>query len=423
MGLTNDHTFRRCAFWFVVAAASGQLVLPSADVNDVYYPALNWSDNFDWKLLKEVALENRNVLISPICLKIVLALLFEGSSGSTEREFQTVLQFGNKKEVRDQYRQALESLQVSEKNEYVLNMGTRIFLHSEIQPKQKYASVAKDDFKADIEQTNFSDTSSSSQAINSWVEKLTNGRISKLVKADDLNSTVMILANAVFFRGTWRNRFPKNQTFIGKFYVPFDNNFLSINVPFMNTEAEFYYIESPSLDAKILRMPYKGDRYSMFIVLPNSKGGLPSLLRNIHLHNLKNLLYLMDKRMVNVTLPKFKFDYQARLTSTLQKFGLIQMFQNTASFPGIARGNNTLLRMLVVSDVIQKSGIELDEEGSVVYAATEANIISRFGVENGDFKATHPFAFFILDEMNGNVLFAGKLEHPLEEASDEVSVT
>jgi serine protease inhibitor len=46
------------------------------------------------------------------------------------------------------------------------------------------------------------------------------------------------------------------------------------------------------------------------------------------------------------------------------------MFQNTASFPGIARGIPNLLRMLVVSDIIQKAGIELDEEGSVVYAAT-----------------------------------------------------
>lgn len=47
-----------------------------------------------------------------------------------------------------------------------------------------------------------------------------------------------------------------------------------------------------------------------------------------------------------------------------------QMFQNTASFPGIARGNYTLLRQLVVTDVIQKAGIELDETGTVAYAAT-----------------------------------------------------
>lgn len=46
------------------------------------------------------------------------------------------------------------------------------------------------------------------------------------------------------------------------------------------------------------------------------------------------------------------------------------MFQNTASFPGIARGNSSTVRRLVVSDILQKSGIELDEEGSVVYAAT-----------------------------------------------------
>ncbi|CAG9839911.1 unnamed protein product [Diabrotica balteata] len=51
-------------------------------------------------------------------------------------------------------------------------------------------------------------------------------------------------------------------------------------------------------------------------------------------------------------------------------FGLLQMFQNTASFPGIARGDSTILRKLVVSDIVQKSGIEVNEYGSVVYAAS-----------------------------------------------------
>ncbi|KAJ8957705.1 hypothetical protein NQ318_017600 [Aromia moschata] len=399
----------------VVSAIDPVIPVVTNQTNDVYYPALNWSDNFDWMLMKELASDNRNVLVSPISLKIVLALLYEGSSGATEREFQNVLQFGSKKEVRDQYHDTLASLQVSERNEYVLNMGTRIFLQTEIQPKQKFASIAKDSFNTDIELMNFSDANSSSHSINSWVEKLTNGRISQLVKPDQLSETIMLIANAVYFKGTWRNQFPKNQSFSGKFYLPFEDNFLTITVPYMTTEAEFYYADAPSYDAKILRMPYRGDRYSMFIILPNSKGGLPSLLKKIHLHTLKNLLYLMDKRVVKVTLPKFKFDYQARLTTTLQKFGLVQMFQNTASFPGIATGNNTLLRMLVVSDVIQKSGIELDEEGRIVYAATEINIGNKIGETDAVFDATHPFLFFIEEQSNGNILFAGKLENPLDE--------
>lgn len=57
----------------------------------------------------------------------------------------------------------------------------------------------------------------------------------------------------------------------------------------------------------------------MIIILPNSKGGLPALLKRINLYNVKSLLYLMDKRTVKVTLPKFKFDFQKRLAPILQK--------------------------------------------------------------------------------------------------------
>lgn len=46
------------------------------------------------------------------------------------------------------------------------------------------------------------------------------------------------------------------------------------------------------------------------------------------------------------------------------------MFQNTASFPGIARGTPSIAKRLMVSDVIQKSGIEVDEEGSIIFSAT-----------------------------------------------------
>lgn len=50
------------------------------------------------------------------------------------------------------------------------------------------------------------------------------------------------------------------------------------------------------------------------------------------------------------------------------------MFQNTASFPGIAKGEKNNLRMLYVSDILQKSGLNFDEEGSAAFAATGIEI-------------------------------------------------
>ncbi|CAH1118824.1 unnamed protein product [Phaedon cochleariae] len=392
---------------------AGDLTTPGFPFDDVYYPNANWSDTFDWKLLKEYSTQYRNILISPASLKILLALLYQGSSGITQREFESLLQFTDQKTVREQYRTVLSQLQIIENHEYVFNMGTRIFLDPSVQPQQRFASIAKDFFKTDIEITNFHESLEASESINSWAEKLTNGRISTLVTPADVQYSVMVLANAMYFRGSWRYQFPKENSRNGKFFIPHGDEFVTVQTPYMSTVDKFYYTESSTLDAKILRLPYKGGRYSMFIVLPNSRGGLPNLMKSININSLKDAMFTLDLQSVDVRLPKFKFDFQAKLGQTLRNFGLMQMFQNTASFPGIARDNTT--RQLVVSDIIQKSGIAIDEEGSVAYAASEVSLDNRFAqYARPLFDASHPFMFHIEDERTGTILFVGKIENPLE---------
>ncbi|CAH1153432.1 unnamed protein product [Phaedon cochleariae] len=398
------------------------LVCHASKVNDgnddAYFPAFGFSDSFDWTLFKEFATQNRNVLLSPVSLKVILALLYQGSSEGTAREFQSVLQFGDKKTVLEHYGRMLTSLQDSERTEYLLNLGTAIFLDKQIKTKPYFDQISKDYFRTLIKPTNFSNTENASRNINRWVRNLTHGKVSQLVSPDDLTQTIMLITNAVYFKGTWTHKFPKNQTFTGKFYYSDDyrdkSKLITVNVPFMSTTDEFFFQESSSLDAKVLRLPYKGSSYSMFFILPNSLGGLPELMKKIHLGTISELLYSLDKRVVEVNIPKFKFNFLAKLADTLKEFGLHQMFQNTASFTGIVEWNSTLLRQLVVSDIIQKCGIEVDEQGSVVYSATDVNIGNKFGEANDVFNATHPFLFFI-EGPNGTVLFIGKVENPLEE--------
>lgn len=124
----------------------------------------------------------------------------------------------------------------------------------------------------------------------------------------------------------------------------------------------------------------------MFFVLPSTKAGLRNLVDSINVYNIRETLYSLDPSEVLISIPKFKFRYQVTFTDILQEviafilksrrlylflqLGLRQMFQDTASFAGIARGVPSALKRLVVSDIIQKSGIDVDEEGSEIYAAT-----------------------------------------------------
>ncbi|KAF2884871.1 hypothetical protein ILUMI_21290 [Ignelater luminosus] len=382
------------------------------DEDDYYMPASDWSDTFDWKLLKAVsANERRNVLISPLSLKLALVMLYEGSEGQTEKQFQSILQFPERAEIKAKYKSILKHLQ-KHSTEHTLKIGTRLFLESSITPIQKYAGTIKDVYDTEIHPTNFSDSINASNSINLWIETITAGHIKNLVSADDLAEDVLLLVgNAIYFKGSWLEKFPVDNNHWSGFYVTPTE---VVKVPYMSTTGKYFAAESKAFDAKILRLPYKGNQFAMYFVLPNTKGGLPDLLDIINLVSLKRQLQFMDNRTVDIVIPKFKFEYATSFTKILQDMGLTNMFSNSASFPLIARGVGYGTKFLFVNDIKQKAGVEVNEEGSEIYVATDIELGSKFGDADIIFNATHPFLIFVEERKTGSIVFAGKVENPLQ---------
>lgn len=385
----------------------------NGDQTDNYNPdkKLSWSDPFDWKFLKAFsAKSNKNVLLSPFSLKLVLSLLYEGSSGDTEREFQKALNLpANKTILSLKYNEVLKGLQ-EESDSYICKVGTRAFLDSSIEPTQTFRTKANTFYHTAIESVDFSSPKLAAESINSWVDEITLGKLKKLVNPDDLEEAILLLTNAIYFKGKWQVAFPKNKTIRAGFYVEPDR---VINTPFMRVLDQYYYHESTLLEAKIIRIPYKGNKFSMVILLPTAKGGLSQLIDTLTVDKLRNVLSLMDKTTVSLILPKFNFDFQTRLSNILEELGLRLMFQPKASFAGIARGTKLEnAKALYVSDVLQKAGIDVNEEGSEAYVATEITLTNKFGENQVTFNATHPFLFFIEEQGTNSILFLGKVENP-----------
>lgn len=86
------------------------------------------------------------------------------------------------------------------------------------------------------------------------------------------------------------------------------------------------------------------------------------------------------------------------------------MFTNRASFPLLARGAGVQDR-LQVSNVLQKTGIEINEKGSTAFAATQISLTNKFGGEY-EFNVNRPFLFLIEDETTGTLIFSGKVLKP-----------
>jgi serine protease inhibitor len=77
---------------------------------------------------------------------------------------------------------------------------------------------------------------------------------SSVFLTDTINPlTMMLLVNAIYFKGLWRYPFNMSDTKEGAFYVTSTH---SVTAPFMRMERELYWTESVELDSSILRLPY-----------------------------------------------------------------------------------------------------------------------------------------------------------------------
>ncbi|XP_014296435.1 alaserpin isoform X2 [Microplitis demolitor] len=294
-------------------------------------------------------------------------------------------------------------------DEYTLNLGTRIYINNSLSIKQSYAAIVKTFYSTDIISSNFTDARSTANNVNNWVKNFTNGNIENMIDDEDtIKDSMMLVMNVLYFKGIWSgNRFTSNRTKFDKFYQSSNKN---IDINYMTSIGHYYYVESSELDAKIIRLPYMGRKFSMYIILPNTVDGLDTLIKNINPFILTRHVSLLQKLPVQVTIPMFKFDFTSHLEPILRDLGIRDIFESTATLTGIIktkRGYN-----LVVSDIIQKTGIEVNENGTSAYAATEVNIGNK--VAEQIFHANHPFIFYIEDETTGTILYMGKVINPLE---------
>ena len=78
----------------------------------------------------------------------------------------------------------------------------------------------------------------------------------------------------------------------------------------------------------------------------------------------------------------------------------------------LALSGITTYQRMVVSDVIQKAFIEVNEEGSEAAAASAVRNVARCCRPDPEFKCDKPFMLFIKDGLSELILFAGIVSNP-----------
>ncbi|XP_059364535.1 leukocyte elastase inhibitor-like [Carassius carassius] len=294
---------------------------------------------------------------------------------------------------------------------YVLSLANRLYGEQSYQFVEKFLNDAKRYYEAGLEEVDFMKKFDAARVnINKWVEKNTQGKIKDLLpqgSIDDL--TRLVLVNAIYFKGNWEKKFPKEATRDGQFKM---NKTRTKPVKMMTQKAEFPLAFIPELNSQVLELPYVGKNLSMLIILPNEiqdeTTGLQKLEKALTYEKLMEWTKpsKMRRQEVQVSLPRFKMEETYDMKSLLISMGMEDVFSpQKVNLSGMSPNND-----LVVSKVVHKAFVEVNEEGTEAAAATGVVVAIRSSASM--FIADHPFLFFIRHNPSNSILFYGRFCSP-----------
>jgi serpin B len=152
----------------------------------------------------------------------------------------------------------------------------------------------------------------------------------------------------------------------------------------------------------------------LIVLLPRKVEGLKDLETGLTPANIKIWTQGLESKEVHVTLPKFKMTSSFRLGDPLKALGMGDAFDPArADFSGMNGKTN-----FYIGAVLHKAFVDVDEEGTEAAAATAVVMEEAASAEMGpppeEFRADHPFIFFIRENRTGSILFLGRIVNPIQ---------
>ncbi|XP_016078990.1 PREDICTED: serpin B7 isoform X2 [Miniopterus natalensis] len=338
-----------------------------------------------------------NVFFSSLSIFTALAMVRLGARGDGAAQM-------DKPGVQSQLKNVLSNINAYHKD-YDLSMANGLFIEKVHDFHEDYMRCAEKLYNAKVERVDFTNAVEDTRyRINKWVANETHGKITNIISEGSLSSSaVMVLVNAVYFKGKWESAFTKSDTVHCRFRSPKCPG-KAVAMMYQERMFNLSVVQDPYM--QVLELRYQGG-ISMYILLPKNE----NLLQIENQLTFENLMKWtnprkMSRQYVKVFLPQFKIEKNYEIKRYLQALGLKDIFdESRADFSGIASGGR-----LYLSKLMHKSYIEVNEDGTEAAAISENNIVEKLLPMSTVFRADHPFLFVI--RKNDIILFSGKVSCP-----------
>ncbi|XP_018413153.1 PREDICTED: alpha-2-antiplasmin [Nanorana parkeri] len=347
---------------------------------------------FSKDLLKQVYLESTspNVVVSPLSIALGLLHLTLGAEKETEKELLQTLHVESLPCLHEKLQKISKRLVQT-----ALSIAARIYVQKGFQIKKSFLEKSEKLYRS--KPVNLGPSMKENvKSINKWVSDATKGKITNFLTSIP-EEVVLILLNAIHFKGIWKNKFDPSQTSEDTFFVNDEESKLVDMMHAALYPLSYHMVEK--LDSQVARLPFKGNM-SFVIVMPyQTEWNVSNILDKLN----KSELYSRFHKQKPTTLkvPKLNLNFKLELTRALSNLGLGKLFTD----PDLGRISN---EDLVVSSVEHQATLDLNEDGVEAAGAT-AILTSR---SLSTFSVNRPFFFFLIDDNTGVVLFCGYVRDP-----------
>lgn len=372
------------------------------------------ANTFTTKLYARVRTSAGNVLISGTSLRSALAIAALGARTDTQREMAVALEVPADAAQAAAMAKAEALAWQDARGKAELVVANRLWSDTTFDAKPDFTALASSAFGASVERVDFAHAPDvARRSINTWVAEKTADKIKVLVPEGAVDrSTRLVITNAIYFKGRWASVFDVAATRQERFTAAPSRTF---DVPMMHASGLRRAAQVGAV--KVLDMSYEGSALSMLVVLPDDAAGLAKLEAGLTADTFDSWTKALKHQRVATSLPKFSFESGGAFTAPLQQLGMKTAFTSKADFGGIADprpGAGAGAGGLQISSVVQRTWVAVDEMGTEA-AAASAVLMSVLSANTGpvlDFKADHPFLFFVYDAKRGRILFAGRVADP-----------
>ena len=341
-----------------------------------------------------------NVFVSPFSAQAALSMTANGAKGETLKQMLAALNMQDfDLNAINKYNQSISKAIATLDNTSFLSSANGIW--SRVDLLESFIGSMQESYDAKAEKTDFS--REALIAINDWAKEHTKGMIPELYDVDKgvSPSLFVVLANALYFNGAWKDPFDKAFTEKGVF----TSSDKSQSVIDMMKESGYRnYLDCGTFD--LCEKPYGNEAFSMVFLLPHKGTALSQCIGELTMKDWKALTASLEEseKLVRLTVPKFEWkNLEYNLKPALESMGMQIPFTDQADFRNMTEWNG-----LFIGSVTQKTALSLNEQGTQAAAITKIEMWGSNGDDNYvDFVLNRPFAFLIKEKSTGVILFAG----------------